>query len=115
MPITRLPLAAVTRPARKPAGVGLTGGIGSPIGGVAGGEIGTGWIRPVEGSSRSSPAVPRITILPSLPTAIASGREPIKYSFSACWDARLMRLIVDEPTLATYNVLPSGLIARLAG
>src|SRR5262249_49576804 len=59
-PIMRLPCAAVTRPARKPAGVGLTV-TGRPAGGVAGGEMGTGRIRLVEGSRRTRPAVPSTT------------------------------------------------------
>src|SRR5262245_3595948 len=78
IPIIRFPFAVVTRPARNPAGVGLAGVTGKPAGGVAGGEIGTGWVWPVAGSRRSKPAVPRITILPSFPTAMASGRDPTK-------------------------------------
>src|SRR5258705_285924 len=54
-PITRLPEAVVTNPARNPAGVGLAGMAGIPIGGVAGGEVGTGETTAVAGSSRNGP------------------------------------------------------------
>src|SRR2546425_11748542 len=111
----RLPDAVVARLARKNAGVaiGLVGG--SPAGGVCGGLIGTATTRAVTGSSRWRPAGPITTTFPSLPTAIASGRDPIVYSAPRCRVLRFTALIVFDPRFATYSVLRSGLSARLPG
>ena len=72
----RFPEAVVTRPANVELVMMAPGIFSSPPGGVGGGEIGTGVMRPVAVSRRWRPPVPRITTFPSLPTAIASGREP---------------------------------------
>src|SRR5205814_10128754 len=76
-PMMRLPEAVVTRLAKNVEGVGAGLMVGSPAGVVTAGVIGTVEIWDVNGSRRRRPAVPRMTTLPSLPTAIASGRDPI--------------------------------------
>src|ERR1041385_6597228 len=96
----RLPDAVATSPARKFPGVGLVGEIGRPAGDVAGGDMGTAVIRPASGSSRSKPPEPNIRTLPSLPTAIESGREVRPYSFTVTCAFRLITLMVLDPKLA---------------
>ena len=73
----RFPEAVVTRLAKAEVLIKTGGIFCSPLGGVGGGETGTGDTLPVVVSRRWSPPVPRITTLPSFPTATASGREPM--------------------------------------
>src|SRR5438552_18126219 len=90
-PMMRFPEAVVTRPANVELVMMAPGIFSSPPGGVGGGEIGTGVMRPVAVSRRWRPPVPRITAFPSFSTAFAAGREPSIVSLP-CW--RVFRLIV---------------------